>query len=115
MVYHGVAERPLLLQPKVVNIKGIRVAFASISIAEPRFRATDSQKGLLHFRNDKDFKDLVVAFARTQADFKILSIHSGTEGQVTLDAYSFNQYSQQVISSFCSPGKPSHSGVQQPL
>lgn len=86
MIYHGIAERPRVLQPKVFNVKGIRVAFASISIAETRFRATETQKGLLHLRNDKDFKDLVVAFARTQADFKILSIHSGTEGQVTLDA-----------------------------
>jgi poly-gamma-glutamate capsule biosynthesis protein CapA/YwtB (metallophosphatase superfamily) len=85
MVYHGIGERPQLLQPRVFEVKGIRVAFASISISEARFRATDTQKGLLHIRSDKDFKDLVVAFSRTQADFKILSIHSGTESQVTLD------------------------------
>lgn len=85
MIYHGIGERPQVLQPQVFEVKGIRVAFASISIAEARFRATETQKGLLHLRNDKDFKDLVVAFSRTQADFKILSIHSGTEGQVTLD------------------------------
>lgn len=86
LIFHGIGERPALLQPKVFTVNGIRFAFASISIAETRFKATDSQKGLLHFRSDKDFKDLVVSFARTQADFKILSIHSGTEGQVTLDA-----------------------------
>ena len=86
MVYHGVDDRRSLLQPKIIDVNGIRVAFASISIADPTFRATNTQKGLLHIRNDNDFKDLVVAFSRTKADFKILSTHMGTEGQVTLDA-----------------------------
>ncbi|WP_374076717.1 CapA family protein [Bdellovibrio bacteriovorus] len=85
MVYDGVGSRSQVLKPKVFDVNGIRFAFASLSIGEPRFRATTEKIGMLLIRDDRDYKELVEAFARTQADYKILSIHFGTEGKVTLE------------------------------
>lgn len=85
IIYAGVADRPTLLQPEVFSVNGIRIAFAGISIMDPRFSATMDRNGLLNIRSDKDFQSLMAAFKKTQADFKILSTHFGVEGKVTLD------------------------------
>lgn len=85
MVYDGVGLRKQVLEPKVFDVNGIRFAFASMSIGEPRFRATNENVGMLLIRDDRDYKELVTAFARTKADYKILSIHFGIEGKPTLE------------------------------
>lgn len=85
LVHNGVGPRREVLTPKVFTVNGLRFAFASVSIGEPRFRASDNNIGMLLVRDDRDYQELVANFARTKADFKMISIHFGTEGQVTLD------------------------------
>lgn len=83
--FAGVDTRPHLLRPKVFERNGIRFAFASISIVDARFQATNSRPGLLQIRSDKDYRDLMIAIKQTNADYKMLSIHVGVEGQNKLD------------------------------
>lgn len=85
IIHAGVDTRENLLRPQIFERNGIRFAFASISIVEARFQATNSRPGLLQIRSDKDYRDLMIAFKQTKADYKILSTHVGVEGQNKLD------------------------------
>lgn len=85
MIYAGMGFRNDILKPRVFTVNGIRIAFASISIVDAKFQASNDYIGLLQIRSDKDMKDLIAAFAKTDADFKILSTHFGVEGVTTLD------------------------------
>lgn len=84
IVYGGIGYRSDILRPKVFEKNGIRFAFASVSIADG-YRATNQTPGVLYIRNDQDYRDLMMAFKKTDADFKILSTHVGVEGQNNLD------------------------------
>lgn len=83
--YQGVGTRSELLKPKVFTVKGYKIAFAAISIVEYGFQATEQRIGLLDIRSKEDYGELVKNFKSTTADLKILSIHNGIEGKVTLD------------------------------
>lgn len=83
--YHGIGKRAELLKPKEFEVKGYRIAFAAISIVEGNYAAKENQIGLLDIRSKEDYHALVAAFKKTSADLKILSIHYGIEGKVTLD------------------------------
>ncbi|AHI04591.1 poly-gamma-glutamate biosynthesis protein [Bdellovibrio bacteriovorus W] len=85
IVYDGIDYRSNLLKPKIITKNGITFAFATATIGDPRFKASQSQPGILFVRDDRDYKDLIKAFSQTKADFKMLSIHFGTEGKVELD------------------------------
>jgi poly-gamma-glutamate synthesis protein (capsule biosynthesis protein) len=86
LLYHGVGwNREEALSPKFLTINGLRVAFAAIGITDPALTATDSQPGMLNFRSDKDYFELLDRMAAAQADYKVISIHYGTENQVELD------------------------------
>ncbi|MCK6598180.1 MAG: CapA family protein, partial [Bdellovibrionaceae bacterium] len=83
--YHGLGTRDELLKPKVFVINGYSIAFAAISIVDPKYRATSSKIGLLDIRSREDYHELIKSFRALKVDLKILSIHFGTEGQVSLD------------------------------
>ncbi|MCB0368750.1 MAG: CapA family protein, partial [Bdellovibrionales bacterium] len=83
--YFGVGKRSELLQPLQFTVKGYRVAFAAISIVFDQYQARDNRVGLLNIRSKDDYYTLVKNFRNLDADLKILSIHYGTEGKVTLD------------------------------
>ena len=83
--FFGIGYKKDLLQPTVFTKNGYTFAVASLSILDPRFKATDTQPGLLHIRDREQFYELVRNMKKTSAHYKILSIHNGTEGQVELD------------------------------
>lgn len=83
--YHGVGKRSELLKPTVFTVKGYKIAFAAISIVEYGYQATEQKTGLLDIRSQEDYRDLVKSLKATSADLKVLSIHNGIEGKVTLD------------------------------
>ncbi|MFZ3231449.1 MAG: CapA family protein [Pseudobdellovibrio sp.] len=74
------------LQPLIFKKNGFTFAIASLSILDSRFKATDSQPGLIHIRDQQQFRELVKNMKMVSAHYKILSIHNGTESQVELDA-----------------------------
>lgn len=92
MVYHGIDDRKNVLVPRLFSINGIRIAFAAITIADSKFRATPDRKGILYIHSEADYKELTQNFKKTPADFKIMSIHYGTEGQVSLDGGQRKRY-----------------------
>lgn len=85
IAYHGVGFRQDLIKPLEFDLNGIRFAFATASIGDPQFQARNDRPGMLFIRDDRDYQQLVQNFAKSKADFKILSIHFGTEGKTELD------------------------------
>lgn len=88
--FSGIGEnRSQALTPKIFEIeaRGRRyiVAFAAISFTDPNFTATSSRQGQINLRNPRDLRDFMTAMAQTSAHYKIVSVHTGTESQVTLD------------------------------
>lgn len=92
MIHNGVNYRAELLKPVEFVKNDIKFAFATASIGDPKFKATSSKMGILFMRDDKDYMTLLENFKKSDADFKILSIHYGTESQVYLDAGQKKRY-----------------------
>lgn len=92
MVHNGINYRSDLLTPLEFEKNGIRIAFATASIGDPKFRATANKKGILFIRDDRDYFTLLDNFKKSTADFKILSIHMGTESQNNLDVGQKKRY-----------------------
>ncbi|MBC7466641.1 MAG: CapA family protein [Bdellovibrio sp.] len=82
----GVGKKQDLLKPYVFTKNGYTIAIASLSILDSEFKATDTTPGLLHIRDQAQFREVVRNMKMTAAHYKILSIHNGTESQVTLDS-----------------------------
>lgn len=82
----GVGYKKDVMQPLVFVKNGYTIAIASLTIMDPKFKATDSQPGLVHIRDQAQFREVVRNMKMVSANYKILSIHNGTESQVELDA-----------------------------
>ncbi|MGD9827530.1 MAG: CapA family protein [Hyphomicrobiaceae bacterium] len=75
-------------RPQAVEVRGSRLAFAAIGIVTnnlARHRAGPSQPGQIAYRFDEDFDEILRRLKGTDAAYRILSIHYGTEGQVRTD------------------------------
>lgn len=100
-IYHsGLARtRAEALQPKLVPIttpKGTyHIAFlAMTAVSNKSAQATDTRAGTLYFRDENDFNDAMNALKNIKADYKIFSVHGGTEGKITLDEGQQKRYNQ---------------------
>lgn len=72
----------------VVDVKGARIGYAAIGIVTnnlERHRAGDSKPGQIAYRFDDDFALVRKRLNEARSDFRILSIHYGTEGYVRAD------------------------------
>lgn len=79
VVFHGVGLRADLIKPAVFEKKGKTFAFSAIGILTDPYPASDTRPGMLSFRKQSDFDAVIEGLKNTEADFKILSIHAGTE------------------------------------
>ena len=76
-------------RPEKVKVKNSDIAFASIGIVTnnlERHRAGPAKPGQIAYRFDDDFAEIRKRLTATPADYRILSIHYGVEGQVRTDA-----------------------------
>lgn len=97
ILYNGIGFRSDLLKPQVFVKNGIRFAFATIAFGDLQFKAKNNVPGILFIRDDSDYQQLIKNFAQTQADFKMLSIHFGTERIVTLDPGQQKRFEYAII------------------
>lgn len=71
------------------RFKGVDIAFGALGIATnnlARHRAGENKPGQLAYRFDADFRTALTQLRSTAADYRMLSIHYGIEGQVRTDA-----------------------------
>ncbi|MFN3869275.1 MAG: CapA family protein [Hyphomicrobiaceae bacterium] len=92
-------DREEASRPDVVEVKGARIGFASIGIVTnnlERHRAGDSKPGQIAYRFDDDYALVRKRLKETPSDFRILSIHYGTEGHVRTDARQIKEWRGQA-------------------
>lgn len=71
-----------------LRVKGADFAFSALGIATnnlTRHRAGRNKPGQMAYRFDDDFRDVLARLTAAQADYRMLSIHYGIEGQVRAD------------------------------
>ena len=82
-------------RPHVIDVKGAKVGYAAIGIVTnnlARHRAGENQPGQIAYRFDDDYALIRKRLKATKADFRILSIHYGTEGHVRTDARQIKEW-----------------------
>ena len=107
LLYHGIARsKNEILQPSVIEINSttegpVRIAFAAVTFVRNSSMQVDQRRpGVLYPENTQDMNELLRNFRNISADFKVLSIHGGTERQLTL-----NPGQQDLYESFLSRGE----------
>lgn len=99
LIYHGVARtKQELLKPAIIEIKSttegtVQIAFAAITfVRNSPMQVGNGRAGVLYPENANDMSILLENFRNTNADFKVLSIHYGTEKQLGLDSGQQKRY-----------------------
>lgn len=85
------ANRNDALEPTVFSVRTAtgtyRIAMLSMTgVANTPSQADADRPGLLYLRDPEDFRDAMKKMSAVRADYKILSLHWGTEGRATLDS-----------------------------
>lgn len=86
-------------RPRRINVKGTDIAFAAIGIVTnnlARHRAGADKPGQIAYRFDDDFAEIRQRLTGAPANYRILSIHYGTEGQVRTDAKQIGEWRRQA-------------------
>ncbi len=86
-------------RPQRVKVKNADIAFASIGIVTnnlERHRAGANKPGQIAYRFDDDFAEIRKRLVATPADYRILSIHYGIEGQVRTDERQFSDWRRKA-------------------
>ena len=86
-------------RPVVFTKKGYRIAFSAIGIAtnsNKKHHATATKPGSAAFRYAPHYKRVLQRLKKVKADYKILSIHYGTERQITLNVGQRRKFERAV-------------------
>ncbi len=86
--YHGVGTTGEIVQPTIFRRGGLTIAFLAAGI--DRFGlnhapATENQVGSLNFHSQSHMNRAIANLKNVSADFKIVSLHHGSEGSPRLD------------------------------
>ena len=96
LAYGGIGmNRKQASAPAVFTVKDTAFAFASIGIVTnnlDRHRAGPDKPGQIAYRFDEDWKLVLQRLHDSAADYRLLSIHYGTEGNVRADARQIQEY-----------------------
>lgn len=96
VTFFGLGRKQDVLRPTVFQKNGYTIAVASLSIMDTNYVATDLKPGMIHVWNRAQYYELIGNFKSTPADYKVLSIHFGKEGKITLDQGQKDYYEYAV-------------------
>ncbi len=92
---HDRPRRPLLFAgtgrgddafaPKIITVKGIRVAMSAVSFGSGAFSPTDGQVGMAYLFSPGHYQKVLDGLGAARADLKLLSVHYGTENYTGLN------------------------------
>lgn len=86
-------------EPALLNVKGAVIGFSAIGIVTNNLashRAGEEKPGQIAYRSDDDFYLVTDRMRDDDADYKILSVHYGIEGQVRADWVQTTQWRQEA-------------------
>lgn len=85
LLFGGVGHGGAATAPRIAEIGGVRVAFSAIGIGASVFAASDTATGMAIYDNPLHREAVLAGLRDAEADLRILSIHFGTENQVSLN------------------------------
>lgn len=86
--------------PSLIDIKGARVAFSAIGIVSggfPHHRASHDRPGQLAWQSPEDFEDATQRLAFANAEYRILSVHHGSEREVRTDRNAIRKLRHEAV------------------
>jgi poly-gamma-glutamate synthesis protein (capsule biosynthesis protein) len=99
VLYHGVARKrhdvltPAVLEFNSENEGRVRIAFAAVTfVRNTPVQISDHHPGVIYPENSADMNILLANFRAMNVDFKVLSIHGGTEKKTSLDSWQQSRY-----------------------
>jgi len=85
LLYAGTGAAEAAFQPKVIEVKGIRIAMSAVSFGSGSFAPTDTQIGMAYLFTPGHYDKVLAGLRDVKADIKLLSVHYGTENYVGLN------------------------------
>ena len=86
LLYAGIGTPDSAFAHRIITVKGIRVALSAVSFGSGRFSPTDSRVGMAYLFAPGHYDKVLHGLKTANADLKLLSIHYGTENQITLNS-----------------------------
>ena len=87
-------------RPVKISVKGTTVAYSAIGIVTnnlARHRAGRNKPGQIAYRFDSDFAEVTKRLAKTEAGYRMLSIHYGIERNVRVDARQIKDWRKHAV------------------
>ncbi|MCP3971053.1 MAG: CapA family protein [Rhodobacteraceae bacterium] len=85
LLYAGTGKADEAFLPRIITVKGIRVALSAVSFGSGAFSPTDRQVGMAYLFTPGQFNKVLDGLKAANADLKLLSVHYGTENYTGLN------------------------------
>ncbi|MDJ0629328.1 MAG: CapA family protein [Rhodobacter sp.] len=86
LLYAGAGAGDQAFHPKVITVHGIRIALSAVSFGNGRFSPGPGQVGMAYLFHADHYDRVLDGLKEVDADIKLLSVHYGTENQISLNA-----------------------------
>jgi len=96
LLFAGVGRTDTAFAPKIITVKGIRVAMSAVSFGSASFSPTPDQPGMAYLFAPGQYDKVLTGLRQADADLKLLSVHYGTENQTGLNGGQATLYRRAV-------------------
>lgn len=96
LLFSGIGQGDEAFRPDIAEFGGWRVAMAAIGIGSGYFGVQSDRPGMLLYGDEDHWQAVLDGLREADADLKILSIHTGTENQNTLNYGQRERFRQAV-------------------
>lgn len=85
LLYAGVGVGDAAFAPRVITVKGVRVALSALSFGSGGFSPTQKRIGVAYLSIPKHYQAALDAMKAVKAEIKIMSFHFGIENSLGID------------------------------
>jgi poly-gamma-glutamate synthesis protein (capsule biosynthesis protein) len=96
LLFAGTGTTAEAFTPRVITVKGLRVAMSSVSFGSGSFSPTTDQEGVAYLFRPDHFERVLKEISAVDADLKLLSVHYGTENYTGLNGGQAALYRRMV-------------------
>lgn len=86
LLFSGIGVGDDAFAPKIISVKGVRIALSSLSFGSGSYSPQGDRVGMAYLFSPSHYNDVLDALRTADAEIKLLSVHYGTENQITLNS-----------------------------
>jgi len=86
LLFAGIGSVEDAFKPKIITVKGVRVALSAVSFGSGSFSPREDRPGMAYLFAADHYDKVLSELKQAKTDIKLLSIHYGTENQITLNS-----------------------------